>query len=65
MCVWYSLRNVKCYISDMFFDSSTSINHDAFRRKLFLDSFTVVHKYIFGLGNAVLITHDDAEGLAF
>ena len=30
MCIWYSLRNVKCYISDMFFDSSASINHVAF-----------------------------------
>ena len=31
MCIWYSLRNVECYISDMFFDSSASINHVAFR----------------------------------
>ena len=25
MYVWYSLRNVECYISDMFFDSNASI----------------------------------------
>ena len=24
MCVWYSLLNVECYISDMFFDISAS-----------------------------------------
>ena len=31
MCVWYSLRNVECYIPHKFFDSSASINHVAFR----------------------------------
>ena len=31
MCVWYSLRHVECYISDMFFDSSAGINHVAFK----------------------------------
>ena len=31
MCVWYSLRNVECYISDMVFDSSASINQIALR----------------------------------
>ena len=30
MYVWYSLRNVECYISDLFFDSSASINDGAF-----------------------------------
>ena len=53
MCVWYSLLNVECYISDMFFDSSASINHVDFRLKLFLDSFTVNHKQIFGLATAL------------
>ena len=31
MGVWYSIQNVECYISDMFFDSSASLNHGAFR----------------------------------
>ena len=52
MCVWYSLLNVECFISDMFFDSSASINL-GFRLKLFLDSFTVNHKLIFGLATAL------------
>ena len=30
MCVWFSLRNVQGYISDLFFDSSANIDHDAF-----------------------------------
>ena len=25
MCIWYSLRNVECNISNMFFDSSASV----------------------------------------
>ena len=31
MCVWYSLLNVECYITDMFFYISASVNHVAFR----------------------------------
>ena len=56
MCVYYSLRNVECYISDMFFDSSASINYVALRWTICLDSFTVIHKWIFALAN-VLFNH--------
>ena len=31
VCVWYSLGNFECNFSDMFFDSSASINDGAFR----------------------------------
>ena len=51
MCVWYSLRNVKCYIPHMVFDSSASTNHFAFRWKIFLDTFTEIHTWLFGLAN--------------
>ena len=35
---------LKCFIPHMFFDSSASINHVAFRWKKFLDTFTVIPK---------------------
>ena len=54
MCVWYSLRNIECYISDMFFDSITVLLDENY-----FYSFIVIHKN--GQANAFLIAHDDAD----